>query len=624
MPQKLENAKNALCKTMRHPNMVKVFSERNLYWFLFIVVWTYIWLRAAFTQLTHDETATFFRFIQLGKFLPYSLEDSATNHILNSFFSYIFYSLFGTQPLALRLANILSFPVFLYFLIKLAGLLQQRYQRILFVVVLISLHNFVEFFAMSRGYGLSMALLAAALWHLIHSLRQAQTKDYFLSLLFVSLALTANLTLLNTAIIFVFLLILKLFTVESPSLKNTWKNWFFILILGIVPLIFYSNYLFKLKDLGDLYYGLNSGFWEVSVRTLINAMLDPDLFIFEVFIAAYFVFILFFGLYFIKINFGIQKLFDSHLLFLYLLCGNIAAVILLRYLFNVNYPEDRTGLYFLVYFFGSLFFISDLFVKRFRIKYFYLLFVPLLFVPLHFVYSINLSHNSFDNHKIPSRFYDEVFEDYKPGEAPPTIGGYISREVRWAFLNFERGGKLGKVNSSLYPSTIEDFQIVDSTFSFPWRKIYDSVDYCKTSGLYLLKRKNPTPQKLMMEKTGVTTTGKITDEYFSLLTTEDTSLGNEKIEIVFDLHFNTDSTPFKSWLVATVTNRQYEGIHYEYFPLDWLKYNWDDENGHVINSMIVSFPEEAAMLNFYIWNVQKVPFEISDGSVQLLKYNLEK
>ncbi|MDD3525933.1 MAG: hypothetical protein PHX39_03125, partial [Bacteroidales bacterium] len=70
--------------TAKLPLQKKLPGELIFYVALFVFLWGYLWLRALYTQLTHDETATFFRYIQPELFMPYALDVSANNHILNS------------------------------------------------------------------------------------------------------------------------------------------------------------------------------------------------------------------------------------------------------------------------------------------------------------------------------------------------------------------------------------------------------------------------------------------------------------------------------------------------------------------------------------------------------------
>lgn len=594
--------------------------ENRFYLLLFILVWAYIWLRAIFTQLTHDETANFFRFVQTGDFLPYGLDTSATNHLLNSFLAWGFYSLFGAEPWALRLGNVLTFPVFFYFLLKLGTFIKQPFLRISFVVVLALTHNLIEFFAMSRGYGHSMAFLLAALWFLLQAFSTVSPRDYFLTLFFAALAITANLTLLNSVLLIIGFLILRLLSQHKFNLLKAWKHWAILLFAGIVPVVFYANYLFHLKALGDLYYGLTTGFWEITVKSLVLTMLDPGSFVIEIFVGGYFIFIVLAGIYLVVRNFKTETLFNGHLLFFYLLLGNIIAVVLLKYILGVNYPEDRTGLYFVVYFIGSVFFFSDSIYERLHFKKAIFIILPMFFIPFHFLYNVNLSHNSFENQKIPKRFYERILQDCKPGQAPPTIGGYMGRALRFGFLNYSNGGRLGTIDGNYYPNTIEDYQIADSLYPPEMARHYDTLDIYEPSRFYLLKRKNPVPKKLVYKKSGISTEGDIAPKYFRFFIIEADSLAGSFVQIIFDMQLSTKAKPFIGWLVANSLDANNHEIGYEYYPLEWLNKNWEGESGHLINSIIVKIPEGIHQLNFYIWNKQQVPFSVKDGLVNVMRY----
>ncbi|NCA85646.1 MAG: hypothetical protein EOM83_08735 [Clostridia bacterium] len=598
----------------------KQCTERNFFWALFIVSWAYVWLRAASTQLIYDETSTFFRYVYISEILPYSSDLSANNHVLNTILSYASYSLFGANSLVFRLPNVLSYVLFFYFLVRLGSYIRHRVLRVSLVVMLVFTHNFIEFFALSRGYGLSIGLLMPALWYLSKALDQAKVKDYLLALLFAALALSANLTLINTVIIFISLLSLKLLVDNKMTLAKAWQHWVIILIVGVGSVIYFAVFIFTLKAAGELYYGDSTGFWTVTVNTLIETLFGKENLLVGIFVGFYFVWMALAGGWFFIRKISIQKLFNPRLLLFYFLVGNILAAILLKHFFGINYPQDRTGLYFVVFFVGSLFFITDLAVEQFRTKAPLFILIPLLFIPVHFLMSMNLSYNAIEPHKIPDRFYDKIFESYVPGEAPPTVGGYRIRELRWAYLNFSHGGLLGKLHWTFYPSRIEDFQIVDTSYFKDWRTTYDSIDYEPTSGFYLLKRKSAIPQQFIDQKNNIAFEAPSDIEYYSLFKVNVDTLQGETVEVVFDIYFNTAARPFRSWLVASVADAQAHEIRYEYLPLDWLHKNREGESGHLINNMIVPIPDGAATLNIYIWNLDKVTFDMHDGMVRIMKY----
>jgi hypothetical protein len=597
----------------------KSSTERTLYWALFLFSWAYIWLRAIYTQLTFDETATFFQYVHVAEISPFSSALSANNHVLNSFLSYLFYSLFGANALVFRLPNVLSFVLFFYFLVRLGSYIRSRVLRVSLVVALVFTHNFIEFFAHSRGYALSIGLLMPALWYLTKALEQARAKDFFLASLFAALALAANLTMINTVIIFISLLSLKLLVDKKMTLRKAWNRWAIILIVGIGPLVYFATFIFTLKAAGELYYGDTTSLWSVTVLSLIESLFDTKSLLIEIFTGLYFGWIVLAGAWFFFRKINIQKLFNPRMLLFYFLIGNIVAAVLLKHLFDANYPQDRTGLYFVVFFLGSLFFITDLAAEQFRNKTILLVVIPLMIIPVHFFAKINLSYSSVERHKIPERFYDKIFESYTPGEAPPTVGGYRIRELRWSYLNYSHGGLLGKIHWTLYPSRIEDFQIVDTTYFKDWRATYDSIDFETTSGFYLLKRKEQISQQFIDQKNDIIHPPS-NELYYSLFKVHVDSLQGETLEIVFDMHINAKARPFRSWLVASVANAQGQEVRYEYLSLDWIRNKWEGESGHLINSMIVPITADGTSLNIYIWNMKEVYFEIDQGKVRIMKY----
>jgi hypothetical protein len=485
------------------------------------------------------------------------------------------------------------------------------------VVVLAMTHNLLEFFAMSRGYGQSMALLLGALWFLLQSLKRPIPKNYLFTLLFATFALAANLTLLNSVILVIGFLILRLLTQKHYEFGQTLPQWFIILIVGIGPLIFFATYLFHLKDLGDLYYGEASGFWGITVQSLIKTMLDPGWQGIGIFVAVFLVGICLAGLYLLVRDFRFERLYDPVLLFFFFLVGNVAAVFLLNLLFGVNFPEDRTGLYFLIYFIGSIFFFADRLSIDFKRKAIQFAVLPLLIFPVHFFININLSHNSFENQAIPSRFYEEMLDGYNRGDVPPTIGGYRGRELRWAFLNFKHEGVLGKVQGHLFHDTLADYHIADTSYPDSFRKTYDAVDYYANSMFWLLRRKQQPKKQLVYEKSGIKTNGMINDLYYRFFIFDADSLAGKSVRIDFDLHFNTEAKPFIGWLIANTLADGDRQTAYEYFPLEWLRTNWEGDNGRVTNSIMVKLPDDTDKLNFYIWNKREVPFSVDDGWVKV-------
>ncbi len=348
-------------------------------------------------------------------------------------------------------------------------------------------------------------------------------------------------------------------------------------------------------------------------------MLDTESIWPEIFTGFYLILTLSFLIYFLLKKLRIHNFFKDQYLFAYLLLGNILAAFLLRHLFEVNYPEDRTGLYFIVFLIGSVAFIADKIRSEKIFRYSFILLIPLLFFPWHFLNHMNLTHNSFENHKIPERFYEKVYKDYEPGKAPPTMGGYKARQLRWAYMNYKHGGKLGKIHGSLYPSCIEDFQIGILSDVPVWKKYYKPIDYHSISGFYLLERKKKLNPSTILTFDSIFI-GKTNNEYYNFFDIGLDSIAGDTLLIEFNLQFDTKAKPFKSWLVASVKKEDNEEIRYEFFALDWFRKNWKGESGHILNNMIVPLPHDSKRMVFYLWNILKEEYQITNGSIILKKY----
>src|ERR1035438_356265 len=173
-------------------------SETRIYICLALFLWIYLWLRAIFIPIAHDEVATFFYYVHTGKFFPFFSHWDTNNHYLNSALTWISYHLFGSSPLAFRIPNLLFAPVFFYFCYRIASVLQHPLLRWTFILSLCLAHSFLEFFAISRGYGISMALFLGAAWFLIKFIRTNAPRHIGFCLLFILLGTYANLALINS------------------------------------------------------------------------------------------------------------------------------------------------------------------------------------------------------------------------------------------------------------------------------------------------------------------------------------------------------------------------------------------------------------------------------------------
>jgi hypothetical protein len=98
--------------------------------------------------MLHDEIATFFYFIQTNDFLPPNAHWDANNHVLNSFLGHLSYQFFGDAPWALRLPNVVMFPIYVLFSWKIVNKINVTIIRWCVFLALVSTTYTFEYFAL--------------------------------------------------------------------------------------------------------------------------------------------------------------------------------------------------------------------------------------------------------------------------------------------------------------------------------------------------------------------------------------------------------------------------------------------------------------------------------------------
>ncbi|MFC2110981.1 hypothetical protein ACFLQ5_00865 [Bacteroidota bacterium] len=590
--------------------------ESYIFIALSALIWIYLWLRAYYIPLVHDEAATFFHYIHPEEFLPYIAHLDANNHFLNSALAIVSYKIFGSSQIALRLPNLLFALMFFFFTYKISTQIKSWILRWSFIISLFTASYFIEFFALARGYGISMALLLAVIWHLILVLKENKTISYFASLLFMALAMAANLTLINTAIIINVLLLFKAFeNFKIVKSKIVIYRLLFVLVLGIIPLIFFASFSFKLKEYGSLYYGDNINFWESTIQTLIKAFTFGNSLFSEIVIVLFFISSML--IFFIEIfRRRLTETFkDLRIIFPVLLIGNLCAIFVLSFLFKVNYPEDRVALYLFPLLIGTIIFAYDKLENRTTIILGRISLLPLLFLPIHLFINLNLSHSSYWNSEcLPESFYKIVEQQSLNKQIKPTIGGYLMRELCWNYWDFRNGGKVNKIQTSDFPGNIADFQISSEDNLLKFRDEYDILETDKYSKLSLLKRKKSLQKERLISLNDINTSGQINDEFFGFYETDTDSLIGKKLLISYDLSVISKVEAFNAFVVISLSDKHNNSLRYIYYSLYRAKTIWSGEKSNLnICLYVPELSKESHYLTSYFWNVDKLPFEINNG-----------
>ncbi len=613
------------------------FFKRRIFLFIAFSLWVYLWLRAIYIPVAHDEVATFFYYVNTGRFLPFMSHGDANNHFLNSALTFCSYRLFGSSPLALRLPNLLFAPLFFYYCYRISQEFSHTFLRWLFLLTFCFSHSFLEFFALSRGYGMSMALMFAAVYYLIKAWKTNHLRHSAFSLIFMMLATFANLPLINTYLLVVGIISLKFLITKTPhppalspegkrlkwymqiiSLKKR-KHWLIPLIIvftGVIPAGFFAWILIVMQQNGNLYAGSGKGFWDVTVNSLMKMLTYSHPRLFSYFAIFFFVIACFLFIRLFLRKGGFNFLSESGGIFFLLLTGNILASLILGIFFRVNYPEDRIALYFFIFLTGSFLFLLDRILPADKIYAGILLSFPFLFFPLQFFHRINLTYLSFyisDN--IPPRFYDKVYANFTPGNFPPTIGGERGRHFCWSYLNYRKGGWLSEIFYSDYPNLAADFQIVTTSQNPRWANFYTSIDYDKYSGRELLQRKHTVQKVITGSRVNISTKGFTDKKFFTLYEQPTDLIAGKSLYVTIDLSLESKVNPFVAWIVTTVVDNKGTALSYERIPLDWMRSEWKGPGNNLKDVMMVpEVPAGATKVVTYIWNMEKVQYSLKNGT----------
>lgn len=570
-----------------------------------ILVFLYILIRAIYNPLSHDEIATYFHYIQSGEYLPpqKGIIWDANNHLLNSFLTEISYHIFGNSPLALRLPNVIAFCIYVSSIGLLIKHIRHTQTRILGFIACLTVGYLVEYFALSRGYALSMAFFVSSLNYLIKYIKNISNRHLSVVLLTLFLACLANLTLINTyGLIVLLVLCIYLLKVREHALKKS-IGFFSLLFLSLCVMLYPIYYSFQLKASGALYYGSKEGLWKVTGETLTQQVFGNHSVLFGIF----------YGLILVSaivliFNKGFKReLVIGSPLFIttYLILGNLISIYFLVYFLDVNFPEDRAAFYFIPLFLFLLVLVID------RIPKLSLLRFGLLFFPIYFVTQINIQGSIFSaDERVSETLHQTIIKDNLEF---PTIGAYQTHILCYNYLE-QRSNRLSnfaqpyKENDTLQDYLINKLALVDSSKIVP---LYSLVYHQKETDVVLFKRKDRV-QFNEVKTVGFPDTT-YNWEYLNLI--EDTLDNAKAIKINIQTILQSEKNYFKGNIVFSGRDSLNNEIEYQYINLDWLYGNSSREK--VINQNFVVNTENIHHYVLYLWNIDQKTYSLNNSSIQL-------
>lgn len=241
------------------------------------LLFLYILVRALLLSITWDEAYTYIEFARNGKVLvPVYDMMSANNHILNTAGMILFTRMFGVTELVMRMPVLIAALLFIVYSAKLVKHIDNKW-LMLSAFLVVNLNPYmIDFFSVARGYGISLGLMMASIYHfyLFHS-REKKTRDAFVSVLFGGLAVLANFVMLNYFLVLSGLIVLLNMyfasqenTSITEKIRLVLKRIAWPLTLLIVLFVFVLPIAVGLKEAGALFFGGEKNFWSDTISTI--------------------------------------------------------------------------------------------------------------------------------------------------------------------------------------------------------------------------------------------------------------------------------------------------------------------------------------------------------------------
>lgn len=595
---------------------MSVFPEKHFdkfYWVACCVVLAVVIVRCICVPFSHDEVATFNFYIQPGRFLPFFSHPDANGHFLMSATSWVCFKLVGSSPLALRIPCIVAFAVLCFGVFKMNKLFTGLYAKIIFSSALIFSYNFISFYVLCRGYGMSMAFLVVALYYFFVYLRFGAFSHFTKFILLSQLGLAANLTLVFVLIITTGLILLR--QVKYKTFFN-WSNGAVLLIhSGLI--LFWIKYAFYLKEQGALYYGSGESYWQVTFKTLIDTVFMENRIVHVIFVVTFGIMLLYWSYRVIKdkTEFLFSNCFSISF---FTLCSLIVAFYLLKRLMGVNYPEDRTGLFFYVFYISSLGLMINEWKRFLQVS---LLVIPACYLA-HFLNHVNFRVHPWAVYEtMPAEFFSILKQEQEKTPYRITIGGHRVREFFYAFLNYKSSVKLNHMTA---PEALQmncDYALAYRQDK-PWYdRYYTEIASEDDWHFRLLKRRVPLVREpLYATKSIPDFIG--SNEYYNAFEKLDTTF-NSKNPLLAEFNFDVRKAPepMNAWLVLQIDDKDDANNIFLRIPMNLVRYDWNGANNFTLSIVSPDIPLKIKRIVAYLWNIDKKEIHIKMNSFNLYRLN---
>ena len=581
-----------------------------------IIVFLTVAFRNYYVPFNHDETATFFMYIQSGQYMPFFSQVDANNHVLNSFLGNICFHAFGSSPFALRLPNLIGLAILILATYRISLKLNQIGSKIFLMAGFLLSFHWLSFFSACRGYGLSMAMLLMGLSLMLDYIESSKDiKKIVGCLMFFQLAMSANLILI------IVVLLLSVIILLVQWFNKTLFNFLNLLlwVLHFIAIYYWLSFSFFLQDNGALYYGAGESYWKVTFVSLIQLITGFERIWLNYLLLGLFVIVWISSIYVNKnIVFNIKEQLKKpsiSLLFLFILSVLIIGFYLMNKLLGVNYPEDRTGMFFYLFFVLLIAFTFDKLSIKF--KQLFLFSASAIFI-IHFVFNINFRKHSLNVYEtIPEYFYTRLLKEQAKSKDRITIGGHRVRELFYAFFNYRHGGALNSADPTEVMQMNCDYYIATKQEEKYFKPYYDIIETEPDWGFVLLKRKEKIIRHSYIEINDVVIKDN-ENEFINVYGCNDTIFENRN-PLLAQISFNVDkiSVPANAWFVFQINHSLNQTVYFKRYPLQWSGYNLNGKKNMLCSIITGNLPKTSKKVVCFFWNINKTPLSLTIHSLKI-------
>ena len=280
-----------------------------------------------------------------------------------------------------------------------------------------------------------------------------------------------------------------------------------------------------------------------------------------------------------------------------LLLLNGVGAVLLAWLLEVNYPDERTALYFLALLILAVGYAAD---ESAGLKpALQWMALPLIYFPVQLALTANTYTSQLWGYlHVDREIYHLAAARQAESKKPLRVSGGRMHELSWAYDNIVYGGDMQLMERLHFPDSTADLIIARDDRNFTsWNA--DTLFYNPRSGFALLAPRNELTTSIVDTLSQPKSYSGL-ETYFNVAEWQiEDKLGETGI---LEFHFSgwSKGEPMHAQMVIAAQDSSGQSMSYETIPLFWIRKYWDGQRYDV--RRYYDFPPGASRAIVYLWN----------------------